>query len=267
MRASKHFPAIKIDGDYFIEGFLGLKWLPSDEALANRNKWESEVDDVLGKLVKPQSSAAVLKALCDSGKTLTIYPELEKDCNASAIPLDKQKAARSGSPAENCSASVSGANAGQGGGTITKITFSPRQFTAGRCSDAGTKGAGHEADEILFHELTHAMRYSTGQRDSCFTSVVGWGDYEEFLAIVLTNVFSSETGRSLRKDHEGYTLMPRTSRVYDSKGNRFDVNLHDAQIFCNWFRKQLTNFQIYQRPLCNRLASLRSIRWNPFWYL
>jgi hypothetical protein len=265
MRYSTKWPNIILDGDVFIEGFLGLTWFPSAEAKAARDKWETEVDKVVTRLSEKTASWCVMNALYRSGKKLTIVPRKDFDCNSTTYPGNTQAAARSGTEAEHCSAAVKGTNAGIGGGTDSKIDFSPAQFaTQGKCSWGG---AGRDADEILCHELCHAMRYGLGQRNACFTSPAGWGDYEEFVAIVLTNVYSSETNRTLRKDHEGYVPLPTLSNVFNSKGEKSQVNLHDPQIFTNWFRPQLENLAKYQKPLTDYLAQRRHIKWNPFLYL
>jgi len=60
--------------------------------------------------------------------------------------------------------------------------------------------AGAQADEVLFHELVHAMRQIRGliylgiPRD-------GFQNEEEFIAILLTNIYSSETHRPPRSNH------------------------------------------------------------------
>jgi hypothetical protein len=265
MRASNLWSAIKLDGDVFIEGFLGLKSHPSADAKRQRDNWENSVDSIITNLSKKVSSWAVMKALSDSGHTLTIEPNPVVECNATTFPKSAQDAARAGAEAEHCSKAIKGDNLGTGKGTNSKIVFSPGPFAKnGMCS---VEGAGRDADEILFHEITHAMRYAAGQRNSCFTTPLGYRDYEEFVAVLFTNVYSSETGRSLRKDHSGYEKMPVTTALYNSKAEKVQVNLHDAQIFCNWFRPQMENMAKYQQTLVQRLAGSRHIRWNPFYYV
>jgi hypothetical protein len=265
MRDSSLWSAIKVDGDVFIEGFLGLTWFPSDEAKRNRDNWEKSVDSIITTLSKRVSSWAVMKALSDSGHTLTIVPNPVVECNATTFPKSAQDAARKGAEAEHCSKAVKGDNAGTGKGTNSKIVFSPGPFAKnGMCS---AKGAGRDADEILFHEITHAMRYATGQRNACFSTPFGYADYEEFVAVLFTNVYSSETSRTLRKDHQGYEKMPATTSLFNSKAEKEQVNLHDAAAFCKWFRPKLENVAKYQQTLAKRIADCRHIRWNPFQYL
>jgi hypothetical protein len=265
MRASSLWGAINIDGDVFIEGFLGLTWCPSDDAKRKRDNWEKSVDSIITSLSKKHTSWAVMKALSDSGHTLTIEPNPVVECNATTFPKSAQDAARAGAEAEHCSKAVKGDNAGTGKGTNSKIVFSPGPFAkSGMCS---VTGAGRDADEILFHEITHAMRYAVGQRNACFATPFGYADYEEFVAVLFTNVYSSETSRSLRKDHSGYEKMPVTTALFNNKAEKVQVDLHDPQKFCNWFRPQMENIQKYQRTLVKRLADCQHIRWNPFYYV
>ena len=77
--------------------------------------------------------------------------------------------------------------------------------------------------------------------------------------------YGAETGRQLRKDHEGFLPLPPTSRLY-FKGQPVSVDLHNPQKYCNWFRPQLENLERYQKTLVHNLASYRTIPWNPFWY-
>jgi hypothetical protein len=265
MRDSDLWSAIKLDGDYFIEGFLGLTWCPSDEAKRNKANWEKSVDNIITSLSKKHASWAVMKALSDSGHTVTIVPNPVVECNSTTIPKSAQDAARKGVEAEHCSKAVKGDNAGTGQGTNSKIVFSPGPFAKnGMCA---VDGAGRDADEILFHELAHAMRYATGQRKSCFQTPFGYTDYEEFVAVLLTNVYSSETSRPLRKDHSGYEKLPLTTGLFNKKGEKEQVDLHNPQIFCNWFRPQMENIANYHKTLAKRLADSRHIRWNPFFYV
>lgn len=264
MRASKLWPRIFVDGDLFIEGFLGLTWFPSAEAKAARDKWENSVDDLIAALSKKHVGWAVMKALHDSGHTLNIVPNPAKDCNATTYPNSAQDAAKKGAEAEHCSKEAKGSNLGTGKGTSSKITFSPGQWVKnGQCA---VGAAGRDGDEILLHEMCHAMRYAAGMRTSCFETPVGFGDYEELVAVTITNVYSSETNRTLRRDHEGFAALPATTGLF-SKGQKVQVNLHDPQVFCNWFRPQMENIARSHRAFASYLASKSFIRWNPFVYV
>jgi hypothetical protein len=69
---------------------------------------------------------------------------------------------------------------------------------------------GVERDEILLHEMVHALRQMRGTTD--FHQPLDAPHYdtvEEFMAIVVSNVFRSERHRpGLRRDHWGFQALP-----------------------------------------------------------
>lgn len=72
-----------------------------------------------------------------------------------------------------------------------KIQYSPGMWCAMSCGQP----AMQRADEVLFHELVHACRNGTfGHKHLNSTEVTDNGNYEEFLAFQMQNVFLSETG-------------------------------------------------------------------------
>lgn len=88
-----------------------------------------------------------------------------------------------------------------------KVSFSPMGWTA--CSSCSTIGsAGNSAFEVLYHELAHALRFAAGTIYKKTSA-----SQEEEIAILLTNIFSSETNRPLRRDHSGFRKLPNTDPV------------------------------------------------------
>jgi hypothetical protein len=264
MRSSSQWSAISINGDVYLEGFLGLTWFPSDQAKLNLKRYEDQVDNVVKTLTKRHTGWALLKTISDTGQTVSIEPNPTKDQNSTTYAQNAQDAAGKGLEAETCMKDPKGSNEGTGKGTPSRITYSPWQWGSVKGSNSN---AGREPDEILFHELVHAMRYAAGKRNSCFASVSGFGEYEELVAVTVTNVYSSEIGRPLRRDHEGFDPLPAKTKLFNDQAKRVEVDLHDPQKFCNWFRKQLENFKKQHPWLTNRLAGYQHIAWNPFNYL
>jgi hypothetical protein len=87
--------------------------------------------------------------------------------------------------------------------------------------DLGTKAykPGGAPVESLFHELVHAFRIVTGKASNragpslpympdALKTYPTYDEEEEFFAVLITNIFSSETGRPLRKDHDDVKLLP-----------------------------------------------------------
>jgi hypothetical protein len=69
---------------------------------------------------------------------------------------------------------------------------------------------GVEKDEILLHEMVHGLRQMRGTTD--FHKPADFPHYdtvEEFIAIVVSNVYRSENNRpGLRQDHWGFSKLP-----------------------------------------------------------
>jgi len=82
----------------------------------------------------------------------------------------------------------------------TQVFFTPRMwFGASPCSTG--QGAGNSPHEVLYHELVHAVRSVAGILAKSTTL-----DEEERIAVMVTNIFASETHRPLRKDHDSFAV-------------------------------------------------------------
>lgn len=98
-----------------------------------------------------------------------------------------------------------------------EIRFSIDTYVTGvGCST----GPGTLPQDILVHELVHSARFIGGDRDEAELpkSMSKYTDAEEFYAILLTNIYMSETGRTvLRRDHNQFHPLPAnmdTSREF-----------------------------------------------------
>lgn len=96
-----------------------------------------------------------------------------------------------------------------GGGSNVTIKFNPEKYQgAAGCYDGnyGTKG-----DEVMMHEMVHALRYMQGLYNQIPTednALEGYENEEEFLAIVATNVYmSAKGGTQLRAHHVHHTAL------------------------------------------------------------
>jgi hypothetical protein len=89
------------------------------------------------------------------------------------------------------------------------VRFSPLTWGgSGKCfvdPKTGIPEPGAAPEEVLFHELVHAFRMVYGKRD---TRPLGnsphYTNKEDFFAVLITNIFSSETNRPLRASHQGH---------------------------------------------------------------
>lgn len=76
---------------------------------------------------------------------------------------------------------------GTGKGSDVVITFSPENIKAKRVYD-------RSPETVLFHELVHTLRIFQGLLNPVPTEEMKWMNEEEWLAVVLTNVYMSAGG-------------------------------------------------------------------------
>lgn len=98
--------------------------------------------------------------------------------------------------------------AGVLGGFMRDITISPRIASSLNANSAVNytpqqwKGdrAGNRSDEVLLHELIHALENNFSGYVNSASDDLRWSG-TDFLTVTVTNMYSSLNGRPLRKDH------------------------------------------------------------------
>lgn len=86
---------------------------------------------------------------------------------------------------------------GRGSGSSVDIYFTPRRH-ADRLEPP---------DEVLLHELTHASRKVRGVLYR-MPMGGGYGNQEEFLAVLVTNIYRSQKGETRLFDYRGHSIDP-----------------------------------------------------------
>jgi hypothetical protein len=80
-----------------------------------------------------------------------------------------------------------------------------RAISVGNFGFVQANGPGTAHDEILFHELIHCLRHFRTWADVNSYRFLrmgnGFENIEEFYAVLISNLYSSETRRPLRRDH------------------------------------------------------------------
>jgi hypothetical protein len=173
--------------------------------------YEDEVINVLEAIDRP-GLGRLLIAEFPTTRQITIYPPNQKvknrggDTNAWAVPTDQKK-----SLARGVVMFIDPSNAltevdGEGGGSNVFIYFDPFARTAGCTGNpTGRQCLSVEPNEVLLHELVHALRDAEGIETNQTWSMPQqrYDNLEEFMAILLTNIYSSERGKTkFRQDHQ-----------------------------------------------------------------
>ncbi len=114
------------------------------------------------------------------------------------------------------------------------------------------QGPGAIRDEVLLHELLHGYRAACGLLLCTTENMDAYDTYEEFFAIVLTNMYISEisgdSNTSLRSHHQGFTRLPYAQLFSDDRQN---------QEWLGQINQQHTD-------LVRHLAMLTDVPFNPF---
>jgi hypothetical protein len=213
MRTFQPVPNIKVDGDEYTAGFLGLHWFPTAGPSANQQHYENDVLGALDRLMKTMSGWAVLNDIYYApSKTMIIqpfHPTAKDPVNAYASPVDWNAATLKDTTVLNSDGSQpkpSERRTGTGQGSDTVISFSSSVF-GGVAAPGSNPGA--TPDEILLHEMAHGLRQMMGRSvREAVTGNPGMDNYEEFVAILIANLYRSEIGGpNLRQDHHGFTPL------------------------------------------------------------
>ena len=168
--------------------------------------YESAISMILNRITKWASGTALIREIERTPRILKIVPLSMDDVNAYAGPASGQGATPKGAILRDGDGKPLGdvPVTGFGTGTSSILQFNPVTWI-NYCKD-GIKhkcdNAGAKPDEVLAHEMTHATRQMRGLLNSMPLGS-NYDTEEEFLAILVANIYISESGRpeDLRLDH------------------------------------------------------------------
>jgi hypothetical protein len=121
------------------------------------------------------------------------------------------------------------------------VEFDPDMWSGRRMA-----APSNAPDEVLYHELVHASRYVNGVFDGEPVNK-GYDDAEEYLAIVLTNIYMSEKGQWIfAGDHDVGILQGRDAIGF--LNNQQHVDMPPTRL--------IENFRNSQRQFYDKLAHL-----------
>jgi hypothetical protein len=147
------------------------------------------------------------------------------------------------------------AASGGGGGTDVIMWYEPEAWSHPPVK-ASIDPANHfRADDVLFHELVHALRMMRGLMD--LSKIRDWDNIEDLFAIMLTNIYNSSNNRNgdLRGDH-GVPF-----RVLGNSPLRPTEQI-DEQGFYTRFDTNIDRLWLSLPDLCLGISRV-SCRWNP----
>ncbi len=242
-----HFHHITIDG-------TGTKSYPAPAT------YENAVVSLLRNIHKSHTGAAVFEEFeLRSHHLMKIIP-LENVLNAFASGDDYDRASERGR-AERSGAdgsllkNAAGHNIiGKGGGSNSTVSFNPLTWT-NYCSQQkkGHKCGAHP-DEILFHEMIHATRQMRGIFNPLPLGFL-YDTEEEFYAILIANMYASETGRKIdiRADHHTFNhMVTDTNELFLPKKDAADYRY-----------RLIAKFVQKEARLAAGLARLKHVPFNP----
>ncbi len=144
--------------------------------------------------------------------------------------------------------------AGKGGGSDSTVSFNPLTWTKFCAQKKRGHKCGAHPDEILFHEMIHATRQMRGILDPKPLGFL-YDTEEEFFAIVIANIYASETGRQIdiRSDHAGFEHLTTDTNVkFLPKKDYTD------------YRYRLVHQLVRTEPrMAMELAKLKHVPFNP----
>lgn len=148
-----------------------------------------------------------------------------------------------------------------GGVKSLELFFSPGSWGKSGCFSGGP---GALSDEVLLHELVHSLRRMQGVSNPVPTGNE-YVNEEEYLAIVIANVYISVRDKASAKLRAGYGDPNNSSTWYLPLRPPLDTSygfIRDVAGYNNW--KLLTYYSNNWRGVFLDLANFSAI-FNPFW--
>jgi len=183
--------------------FMGLIHFTGDLLEGeDREQWERVVLNNLHDIESSMTGRSIFGQIRRSRRSVTIAPFYSKEINAYAQGRDSKAMYYKGRPVRGGDGQTheqkysSGIEwgYGTGKGSDVIVRYTPWRFSA------------REQAVTLLHELEHAAEQCTGV---LFSNALDWcfDTASEFDAIMVENIYRSERGMPLRKDHHGWDVL------------------------------------------------------------
>lgn len=159
-----------------------------DTSNPNAGAYEFITQEVLRKIQGTLVGAILIQRINSLSQTaaftVTIRPLNEKAIGLTRTFATDETAARQGHE-----------------GSSATIWYDPTTWTHAAAKVGYDPANFYQPDDVLFHELVHALRMMRGMID--LVTIRDWDNVEDLYAILLTNIYLSSNGRDrdLRGDH------------------------------------------------------------------
>lgn len=183
---------------------------PWNIAAALRADYEEQVRTILAVdlLNGSRTGRVVIEAIWRiQGRFMRIQPWMARETNAEAVPLHEPDSFAPGAELLQFPRGTHRAGPrqfGSGVGTSTVVRFTPQMFAMG-AGGLRRISFGDDQRAVLLHEMAHGLRQMRG-RERGRAMPGGLENEEEFFAILVANIFASEKGLALRRDHASGVL-------------------------------------------------------------
>jgi hypothetical protein len=154
---------------------------------SEKKDYISDVKSRLNQIQGRLTGVALLAEIAATDSDLEIKPNWKSEINSHTSAGDDASATARGKRVDYLD--PADLSVGEGGGSDSTIEFTPGMYR-GSVMAKESKAP----DEVLFHELVHASRKMRGVHDKVPVNA-GYGNQEEYLAVVLTNIYMSDKGQ------------------------------------------------------------------------
>lgn len=203
--------------------------------------FESKTLQVLQAIAASNVGKIILLAICFNSRRLTI------------VRLNDLAIGKTGAiPRSEASAAAGGC------GSDVEIRFDPQTWISSDEERSYDPGHHYHADDVLLHEMVHALRMMRGLRQN--TPVVDYDNVEDLISIMISNIYLSASGRNndLRGSHN--------LRFTPLRKNYFQPTepMKDSAFYIQ-YSVYIDPFIDVMPDICNQIAGIPAnlCKWNP----
>jgi len=215
----------------------------------NQENWERTTQDLLRSIQATRVGSVLLRLINATPRSLTIRPL------ASALLL--QTASAANTPVHAGAAGVplkpKSPEKADGRGSGVTIWFDPDTWS-GTAKNTVDPGNHMQPDDVLFHEMVHALRAMRGRMTA--KDLDFWDNKEELIAVLLTNIYLADNGRP--DDLRGSHNLP-----FEGLGSQhqFAAPQPSENMFYREYSDEIDELCTTMPDLCEPISTLTT--WNP----